>query len=59
MRPSMRMGAKDGTGAQVFDVKFARHGECVAGADGFAHGFVEQGSDDSAMEVAGVAREIV
>ena len=43
----------EGNGAEVVDLKVARHSEDVAGAVGFAHGFVEEGGDDAAVGVAG------
>ena len=40
-----------GNGAQVFDLKLACEGDFATGAVGLAHGFVEEGGDDAAVEV--------
>src|SRR6266702_1518922 len=46
----------DGSGArngpEVVDLHVARHADHVVGADGFTHGLVEQGGDNSAVEIA-------
>ena len=48
-----------GNGPQVVDFHVAGHGRETTGADGFAHGLVDQSCDDAAMQVAGVAFEVV
>ena len=42
-------------GAEVVDLHVAGHGEDVEGAVELAHGFVEEGGDDAAVDVAGRA----
>jgi len=46
-----------GNGAKVFDFQFAGNGGPALSTNSLAHGFVEQGSDDAAVEITGVAGE--
>ena len=43
----------EGGGAKVIDAHVAGHGEEAEGTVELAHGFVEQGGDDAAVDVAG------
>jgi len=45
----------EGCGAEVVDLEVAGHGEDVEGAVELAHGLVEEGGDDAAVDVAGRA----
>ena len=48
-------GLVEGHGAEVVDLHVAGHGEDVERAVELAHGFVEEGGDDAAVDVAGRA----
>ncbi len=50
-------GRGRGYGTQIIDLDMARHGGQTLGAHGLAHGLVEQGGDDAAVQAAGMAFE--
>lgn len=52
-------GGAGGDGLEVFDLHLASHGGDAMGAVGFAHGFIEEGGDDAAVEIAGRALIVV
>jgi hypothetical protein len=47
----------EGDGAEVVDFEVPGHSQDAAGAIGFAHGFIEESGDDTAVGVAGRSGE--